>query len=85
MQKNEWNDDFQTSNTLPKWIIRRHDETLIRQLKYTQVNVVCKIQGYDEDADRYKDIILNAKRRKIEWLNIIIVLQKEDSYIWNAN
>ena len=60
-EKTEWNDDFQTSNRLPKWIIKRYDKSLNEdQLKYTELNVVCKIQGYDEDANRYKDIILNA-------------------------
>jgi Fe-S-cluster formation regulator IscX/YfhJ len=60
-EKTEWNDDFQASNRLPKWIIKQYDKNLNEdQLKYTEMNVVCKIQGYDEDAKRYKDIILNA-------------------------
>jgi|DEB0MinimDraft_4_1074332.scaffolds.fasta_scaffold59845_4 Fe-S-cluster formation regulator IscX/YfhJ len=60
-EKTEWNDDFQASNRLPKWIIKRYDKSLNEdQLKYTELNVICKIQGYDEDANRYKDIILNA-------------------------
>lgn len=60
-ERTEWNDDFQASDRLTKWIIRRHDKNLNEDaLKYTEVNVVCKIQGYDKDADKYKDIILNA-------------------------
>tara|TARA_Y100000401_G_scaffold110605_1_gene107968 strand:- start:4741 stop:4977 length:237 start_codon:yes stop_codon:yes gene_type:complete len=54
-------DDSYTNNRLPKWIIKRSDQSLNReQLKWTELNVVCKIQGSDKDAERYKDLILNA-------------------------
>ena len=60
-EKTTWNDDYKDSGRLPKWIIKRYDESLNDdQLRWSELNVVCKIQGSDKDAEKYKDLILNA-------------------------
>jgi len=60
-QKTQWNDEYMGSDRLPKWIIKRVDETLNEdQLKWTELNVVCKIQGTDAHAQMFKDMILKA-------------------------
>ncbi|QDP53916.1 MAG: hypothetical protein Unbinned202contig1002_45 [Prokaryotic dsDNA virus sp.] len=60
-EKTTWDDGYMGSDRLPKWIIKRYDESLNKdQREFSELNVVCKVQGSDKDAKRYKDLILNA-------------------------
>ena len=62
-EKTTFDDTYGHNDRLPRWIIK--DSTITQklnqdQLKYTELGVVCKIQGNDKDAEKYKDMILKA-------------------------
>ena len=58
-QKSKLQEEVRTmKRIIAEYTIKLDD--IEEQLKWTELNVVCKIQGSDKDAERYKDLILNA-------------------------